>query len=352
MRTVFVFVTSGEGLGHLSRALAVTKQLHKMDTELELMIITTSKAIETIREQGFSFFYIPGREDTPGGISYEQWILLSKALIRQMARSYEPIAAIYDTAYPYPWVLEVLEEVGVHTRIWIKRECDRPNMTVLNTLESQFDCIVAPKELERDVKENTGNKTYVAPIVQIEQEELLLRDLVRRQYGVKEEELFVYVQLGSGMVGNLMQRTREIVEYLLEKEGVRVLLGGYVMGERQSIEQARVCCCKEYPIAKYFQGIDLAICAAGYNTVHELLACHVPALLLPNVDTVVDDQEKRAIGMEQAGYAICHRSGDSIEQAIETLFEQRAKLQEAMGQYPWSNGAKEAANIIYAHMKK
>ncbi|KKO15045.1 hypothetical protein V520_14495 [Pseudomonas putida KG-4] len=44
----------------------------------------------------------------------------------------------------------------------------------------------------------------------------------------------------------------------------------------------------------YFSAFDLVVCAAGYNSVCEVVYHNVPTILIPNVSTKSDDQVKRA----------------------------------------------------------
>lgn len=61
---------------------------------------------------------------------------------------------------------------------------------------------------------------------------------------------------------------------------------------------------------------DLAIARAGANTIHELAACSIPAILVPYPHATDDHQEANARELERAGAADVYRDGDLTTEGL------------------------------------
>ncbi|MFZ2884612.1 glycosyltransferase [Nitrosomonas europaea] len=48
------------------------------------------------------------------------------------------------------------------------------------------------------------------------------------------------------------------------------------------------------PLVRYFRAFDVFVGASGYNTCCEVVQAQIPALLVPNTSTKLDDQYRRA----------------------------------------------------------
>lgn len=348
--TIFVMATSGGGLGHLSRALAVAKCLRKKDATRDIIMITSSTALEIIRTEGFPFYYIPSRKETLKKISDMEWMQLMKELFRTLVAAYQPSAVIYDAAYPYDEINQVLEEYHIPKSVWLKRECYKRGLELLNGLEGRFGRVITAKEFQSDLETDTDRKRFVDPIVNLTEEEMETRSLVREKYNVTEKDIFVYVQLGCGNVEKIQMFTRQVLEVLMKKEHVKILLGEYINDSFSRSKYRNVSSVQEYPVARYFKGIDLAIAAAGYNTFHELLCARVPTLFFPNKDTVVDDQCKRAMLAEEKQYALRFCELKTMEENINQLFERQEELRQSLASYRWTKGAIQAADCIIEYL--
>jgi hypothetical protein len=103
-------------------------------------------------------------------------------------------------------------------------------------------------------------------------------------------------------------------------------------------------------LARVLHAFDAAICATGYNGVHELLPALVPTVFVSNIRGT-DDQETRAQWCHDLGYALRADQAD-LENITETVKllqdpEERSRLHRTCQKLPEANGAKEAAQILY-----
>jgi hypothetical protein len=160
------------------------------------------------------------------------------------------------------------------------------------------------------------------------------------------------VQLGTGDsdVNEKMTAAREgligwtDLQVVLTKRPVDAN-GDSLVPDGLEIKQVRY-----FPLAKVLQAFDAAICATGYNGVHELLPAQVPTVFVSNIRGT-DDQEARAQWCHDLGYALRADQADlaNITETVKLLQdpEERARLHRMCKKLPEANGAKEAAQILY-----
>ena len=105
-----------------------------------------------------------------------------------------------------------------------------------------------------------------------------------------------------------------------------------------------------FPLANVLKAFDAAVCATGYNGVHELLPAQIPTVLVSNIRGT-DDQEARAKWCHDFGFAIRADQEDlsEITEKVRELqsAQTRKKLSEKCIELPFTTGAKEAANLLY-----
>ncbi|MFW8584402.1 glycosyltransferase [Rhizobium beringeri] len=105
-----------------------------------------------------------------------------------------------------------------------------------------------------------------------------------------------------------------------------------------------------YPIARYFNAVDLIITNAGYNSFHECIYGGIPAIFVPNEAPEMDEQAVRAAYAQSSGLGLCLRSVD-VERAHEVIElalseDFLAQHRTRAGRIVFANGAREAALAI------
>lgn len=349
-KVILFLVTSGGGLGHLTRSLAIATQIRVLSPEFEIIFVTSSNAVEVIRREGFLFYYIPNRNETSKIISNSGWMHQMEVFLKEIVWLHKPTAVIYDAAYPYQVVRKVLQESGVLKTIWIKRECYKSEVKNLDRFENEFGRIITPRELPYEASKDTEKKKYVDPIMYLDLHTMYDRQFVRNKYQVKRKKSLLYLQLGAGIINDTRGRTAEAMEVLAKRKGCKILIGEYLMTESVWNNSKDIVVEREYPISKYFSGIDLAITAAGYNTFHEILACGVSTLFVPNEKTYIDDQRKRAMLAQDNGLGLCLGKSESMKEGISRLFECKEQIKRILESYHSGNGAVDAAKYILQYI--
>jgi UDP:flavonoid glycosyltransferase YjiC (YdhE family) len=159
----------------------------------------------------------------------------------------------------------------------------------------------------------------------------------------------VYVQLGAGRINDIDSEIRLTVDAMLKHEGVHVVIGESMLGERIFFEHSRVQLLRDYPNSMYFKAFDASIQAGGYNSFHEMRTFGLPTLFYPNMNTGMDDQLARCNIAQSEGWGLVlkERTEASIEHSVEALLE--LEVSRERPQLP--NGADELATLLLEKMR-
>lgn len=349
---ILLMCTNGAGLGHLTRGLAVARQIRQETSDYEIIILTTSLATEVIREMGFMYYYIPTYELMPKETTCNQWNEMLYNQMEHLITWYHPRAFIYDGASPYLGIVDAISQKNDWVTFWIKREGDRPGFEYLVKYEKIFSHVIVPMELGMEYhRTQIGKKQYIEPIIMPDKKESFSRDEIRNALGIKKEQNLYYVQLGAGTVRAVEEILQWVIEELIKKEENYVLIGESIIGPHFRVQEKQVSTIRSYPNYYYYPAVDRAISAAGYNTTHELAYYRIPTIFIPNILMDKDDQMARAKRMERLGIGLYALERQDIIYAIQKMDREveqfRNKLQD-VGQF---NGAKKATEIILEYAK-
>jgi len=206
---------------------------------------------------------------------------------------------------------------------------------------------------------------WTGPMLLRDPQELLSREAARSALGLPPDGTIGLWSLGGGGEPEAVA-ARDIVARAALVAGGGVL---WVEAEgplsREATPQTGTVLRDVYPLLPYLPAFDLAVAAAGYNTVQELQAAAVPAVLWP-FSRDVDDQQARASSLADAGRALMVDEGaggsdedhlarvSQLSAAISALLqpETRERLRRAMGApppgaaVPAENGAHVGARAI------
>lgn len=361
IKTILFIVTNGVGLGHLTRGLAVASKMRVTASEYQYIFLTTSIAVNVLKDSGFQYYYIPSRELYTKKYPMKVWYQMLRDTLKKITKQHNVIAWIYDGAYPYIPLLEKFEGHANIKKIWIKREGDRPCYLPLRKLEHFFNLVIVPGEIGLKLQRN--NCELISPIIyipnRIQSREEGLHSLDKRfnkeyvfeqhnEYLCKQSNkcLIYYVQLGAGKINEINETIHEVIDCIVRDSNNYVILGESIIGDSIQYDHERVAIIKEYPNSIYFNCIDIAISAAGYNTFHELLYFGIPTVFIPNTKTTKDDQVARARRAEELQVGLCALTKDEIKSAIEDMSKNYLVYKENLKNVKYENGADQAIRKI------
>lgn len=214
--------------------------------------------------------------------------------------------------------------------------------------------MLEPGELAADLDrgptvERRGEAIRVAPIVLLDEHELLERERAAEELGLDPARTTALVNLGQGpevdaAVSRVLARLAEVPD--LQVAALRSSIGAGV-----ALPEGVVPLEATFPMSRYFRAFDLAVSAAGYNAFHELIAFAVPSLFVP-MPRQTDDQRLRArwAAHSGAGLAVDGPTDVTLEGQLEELLaaEGRERLAGSCRELFPAGGSAEAASEVEA----
>lgn len=348
MRTTVLFVIIGAGLGHLTRGLAIATQITKLNKNCNIIFFTTNANANIIEKFHYQYYYVPNRSLLSKTMKASEYNAYMKNILLAILEKHQTDYFVFDGAFPYPCIVGSMRDRTSMYNIWIKREGDRQgfdNSSII-AYKKYFDCIIIPGELgQQEYREYLTKEKLVPPILLIDNNKVV-RDGIRHRFSITSKEKVWYVQLGRANRDIKSGLLNRIINTILNIEDTYIVLGESIDGPCIEMEHSRIWNHKNYPNSYMFSEIDFAITTAGYNITHELAYYNIPAILVPDLFVVKDDQRARALRIEDIGGAITLTDYSQIESAISHLMEKELEMKNKLEHCHLVNGAQQAAEII------
>ena len=352
--TIILATSNGVGMGHLARASAIALELKEIANPI--IVSMAGGVAEVPNFVGVRCEYIPGRDR--GWMPRKLWDAYLRDRLLALIEETDAQVLSFDGVVPYPGVIAAKLKKNDLALVWVRRGLwqKKPQGLALGLQSMMMDAIIEPGDFARVYDHGpTKNRkdAIVTSAVSLYQESTALdRDEARIALGIDLARPAVLVQLGTGD-SDVNEKMTAALKGLIGWKDLQVILtkkpvdanGNSLVPEGLEIKQVRY-----FPLAKVLHAFDAAICATGYNGVHELLPALVPTVFVSNIRGT-DDQEARAHWCHDLGYALRADQADlaNITETVKLLQdpEERARLHRMCKKLPEANGAKEAAQILY-----
>ncbi|WP_426936750.1 glycosyltransferase [Brevibacterium sp. LE-L] len=327
-----LFITSnGSGMGHLSRCLAIASQVERGG--YRTAILTLSTAYRVVREAGYPVMYHPSSAATPWSIAV--WNRIFARNLHRIVKSDRPDVIVFDGTAVYKGISQVSRRLEIPL-VWLRRGLWKEGVS-REQYDNPFrfaDHVVVPGEVHGPLTSNQTGVNYVGPVSQANQLSILNSADAKIALGLDPVRRYLLVQVGTAKLGD-----RSAVEAALEAiKECKITLEPVVLvspiAANDAVVQEVTVIHSRYPLAPYLKAFDLAICSAGYNSVHENLGVGLPAIYIPNSSTVTDNQEARARMVEEYG----------MGKVAMNMQELKSALEEVQHREPASFGVTEADN--------
>ena len=343
-----MFVSSnGTGLGHLTRSMAIARRL---SPEIGPLFVTLSRAAPVVREMGFPVEYMASHGSTGAGSDW-RW---SRRLTARLAAAIDeaaPRVLVFDGILPYDPLLAAMKRVPV--TVWSRRGMWQPGASAIPLTRSDlFDAILEPGEFAASADSGPTSRRrdeahQVAPIVFLDDSEILPRDEAQRELGLEPGRPAILVQLGQG--AEVAAANDRCLRVLAARDDVQVAAASSAIAGLLDVPEGVVHLRSAYPMSRYYAAFDGAVSAAGYNVFHELVRLEVPALFVP-MRRETDDQPARARYAAQAGVGLAvDGPGDGqINERLHELLdpERRRAMRDKLRELRPDNGAQDAAEWL------
>ncbi|ERI50952.1 hypothetical protein N878_01545 [Pseudomonas sp. EGD-AK9] len=347
-RDTYLFLPiNGAGLGHVSRALAVAKELRRQKPEARIVFLTTSIAVHLVYREGFVCHHVPPASLLGG--STVAWNRLFYRSVADALTTHRVSTLVFDGSAPYIGLQRVMRRFRAIRLVWIKRGLYKASIDQrrMNEQLALFDRVIVPAEFGEagDGKAERSEVSVVAPIIGMARGALLSPDEVCTRLRLDPLRPRIYVQLGAGNINGIADLQGRVV-LALRREGYQVVVGQSPIALRPERCDEADREIVDYPNSRYFAGFDFAVLAAGYNSVCEAVGLNLPAIFLPNQATQADDQVLRAALASAMGPCEC--ISDFSEAALlgaVSRLRQRIRSGEIFAAVE-TNGAEEAARLV------
>ena len=326
---VIFFPTNGVGFGHFTRMYALARRFKKYSPSTEIVFFTTMPTLHLLYNEGFVTYHIAGRKKYQD-VSASEWNALVEEHLSLAFEQHKPMTFVFDGAFPYRGMLNAIRGQATTRKIWMRRGTFKKGSRIPVDSIAHFDTIIHPQDsvpLDLNELEHGVESITCAPIVLLDESDLLPRKAARRRLNLPLKGRVVYVQLGAGRINDIGSEIRLTVEALLQYEDVTVVIGESMLGDRIDINLNRVVLLRDYPNSMYFNAFDATVQAGGYNSFHETRKFGLPALFYPNMNTGMDDQLARCKVAETEGWGkvIVHRTPSAISDGIKHLLSMNRK---------------------------
>jgi UDP:flavonoid glycosyltransferase YjiC (YdhE family) len=343
-----MFVSSnGTGLGHLTRSMAIARRL---GPDTESLFVTFSRAAPVVRDMGFPVEFMASHGSTGAGSDF-LWSRRTAARLRAAIGEARPDLLLFDGILPYDPLLGAMRRVPV--TVWSRRGMWHPRAsTAPLTRTDLFDAVLEPGEFAADADAGPTvarreEARQVAPMVFLDDSELLSRADAAAELGLDPERPAILVQLGQG--AEVAAATDRALRELAGHGDVQVAAASSAIAALLDVPDGVVHLRSAYPMSRYYAAFDGAVSAAGYNAFHELVRFGVPALFVP-MRRETDDQAARAAYAARAGVGLAvdgpgdARIGERLGELLDP--QRRAAMRERLRELRPDNGAAEAARWL------
>ncbi|MEV0898987.1 glycosyltransferase [Actinoplanes sp. NPDC049802] len=354
-RSVLLVSDNGAGLGHLSRLMAIGRRLPE---DTPVVVATQSHGALVAHREGFLTEYIPSRGVL--GLPRDDWAELLRSRLEHLIELHRPAVVAVDSV-PHDGIVAAARAHREITWVWVRRPMWRRD-TGAEWIERRaaFDHVLEPGEFAAAADEgptvaDRAGVREVGPITYLDAADLVTPEAARQALGIGPDGPAALLQLGAGNINDISSPVARIARRLRDA-GFRVVLAesAIATGPMPPVDGAHVV--KLYPISRYLRGFDLVVSASGYNSFHELITFGIPAVFVPNRETVLDDQVSRARFAAAAGAALIVEDPDGPDLDRVLARAVRADVREALSrrcaEVAPPGGAADAAGWLAALIER
>ena len=350
---VLCYAVNGLGLGHLTRMIAIARQLRRLcwalGEPLEIVILTSSEGDGLALVHDFPAFKIPSKNIVSGGgFNAARYRKLGKQWIWNAINLFAPDILIVDT-FPAGSFHELYDVLDLGSKNVFVCRAVRPEMANQPAFQSAlrgYDKIILPEEdgiNDTPLPEHAREKAVgVPPILLRSVDETYERAEARAHLGIPKDTKALYVSTGGGGDKDAEALFEQLALAARALPEIHFTFGAGMLYRGREFPAPNVSWTRRPVLSECFRAFDVAITAGGFNSVWELLHCGVGCLFLP-LARGWDDQEARVERCVAAGAGI--RLTDLSAEAIAAGL---AKLPATLPARAPRNGALAAAEEILA----
>jgi UDP-N-acetylglucosamine--N-acetylmuramyl-(pentapeptide) pyrophosphoryl-undecaprenol N-acetylglucosamine transferase len=355
------YAVNGLGLGHVTRLIAIARQVRRRVPDAEILFLTSSEAESVIYREGFAAFKVPSKTlRAQVNIRSATYARLLQTVTINIMAAFNPHVLVVDT-FPAGVIQELLPVLRWDARkvfVYRVQRAEAATSALMQNTLQLYDLAIIPHYAdEEDTPLPPGlQSVWTGPILIRDRSETLSREEARQQLNLpseakeeKSEAKVVYVTFGGGGDAEMNRALHLTVEALTALSDLHLAVACAPLYRGRLPRHDRVTPVDYYPMAEMAAAFDAAVSAVGYNTTMELLHHGVPTVFVPFARQV-DDQEARAqrIASAGAGLYLPILEPAPLQTAVLRLLDphQATALREAAREMVPGSGADHAAQAI------
>ncbi len=348
------YAVNGLGLGHVTRLIAIARQVRRQVPEAEIVFLTSSEAESVIYREGFAAFKVPSKTlRAEANIRPATYARLLQTLVLNLVAAFNPHVLIVDTfpAGVIQELLPVLRWDGRKVFVYRAQRLEIAHSPLMqNTLQLYHLAIVPHYENEEDTPLPDGlPAVWTGPILIRDRSEAKSREDARRILNLPLDIPIVYITFGGGGDKEMNRALHLATDALAGLTNVHLAVACAPLYRGDMPRSANITLVDYYPMAELYAAFDAAISATGYNTTMELLHHGVPTAFIPFARQV-DDQEARArhIAAVGAGLLLPILEAEPLRNAVTRLLDSEVagEMRLAAQELVPDSGAERAATAI------
>ncbi len=352
---ILFHTVGGNGLGHLSRQVALARAIRDFRPATELAFATES-VFGPVLAPEFPFFILPsvsqlrsaawsdirwssgavahtanGAPDLPSlTVELASPVPALLAMTQALVATYGPGLVIHDTLV-WPPLFEIAEDLGVRQALVLRARTDLAEMvTDPSSPLMGADLVIVPHDPAAAAEIFNAIPADGPPGVCIGQTvrgAVMSRHEVREQLGIADHVRLIAVTAGGGGTPEVPDFYRLALDALgsassLDEDYLVVLvLGPEYRGAPPSSRHLELQVWQAIAwLPDLIAAADLVICQAGYNTLGEVQAAGTPAIVVPG-QRGLDDQNARAQEAARSGGPVRLLEADDVGALAELIGE-------------------------------
>jgi hypothetical protein len=353
--TMLFIPTNGVGLGHAQRCALIADEVSAKQT---VRFAAFPSCIPMLSRKGYDCIALLGKSDQHAE-PFANDIINYRRLTRNITNLDH---VVFDGGYVFDSILRGILESGARAT-WIRRGLWQPAQVENSPVEREnvFSQVIVPTEAFEELNQPITYGPTVKTIGPIVANTLLApkeipnaRKKVEQKTGIKFDKLVVSM-LGGGVAADRTAQLKAICAHLARRPDVLHLV---VVWPNSKIAADLF----QWPNTRLMRttnavdlcvSADFVVSAVGYNSFHEILYHKIPAILIPQMASYMDDQKSRAKSAAERDLCTLIEPDELLLLRRELdLFLDGRRIHEIEGAFKKINlpkrGNKEAAKLLEA----